>query len=178
MDVKDAHQTLQDHSLFSEWKQEHEEAYFTHAFKMEGEGDGEWQLGYYDKKSEHMKTFVVNGDDVSVRDDEEVFSKDPQAIQAIELAPNHLTYQQIVKLSQDFQKKEYPKDPAMKIISILQHIPEHGMCWNITHITQAFNTLNMKLDPVTGEVKEHKLSSIFSFKADDQNPDGKNPITG
>ncbi|MBI2652931.1 hypothetical protein HYX00_05695, partial [Candidatus Woesearchaeota archaeon] len=45
-----------------------------------------------------------------------------------------------------------------------QNMAALGNIWNITYITEAFNTLNMKIDASNGKVLEHNLSSIFSFK--------------
>ena len=52
----------------------------------------------------------------------------------------------------------------IKTIAILQNIKPHGNIWNLTYITQAFNTLNMKIDASTGKILDHNHSSIFSFR--------------
>ncbi len=43
-------------------------------------------------------------------------------------------------------------------------MPEFGDIWNITYVTEAFNTLNMKIDAENGRVLEHNLASVFSFR--------------
>jgi hypothetical protein len=123
----------------------------------------EWQLGYYEPKSEKITTFLVSLDSVEMRKAEEVFKKETH-VPKLEIPNPLLSLSDIMIRTNQFQSANYPKDKSMKTIALLQSLPEFGSVWNITLVTQGFNTLNMKLHPSTGEILDHKLSSIFSFK--------------
>src|SRR3989344_2458059 len=68
------------------------------------------------------------------------------------------------KILQEMDPDEWQIGFYIKTIAILQNIKELGNIWNITYVTEAFNTLNMRIDASTGKVLEHKLSSVFSFR--------------
>ena len=67
-----------------------------------------------------------------------------------------------MEIADEFQKQNYKNELPNKSINILQNIHQ-GTAWNVTLVTAAFNTLNMKIDASTGEVLEHKLTSLMSM---------------
>ena len=69
-----------------------------------------------------------------------------------------------IEKADEFQKKNLPRENNVKTIVILQNMAKLGNVWNITYLTDAFNTLNMKIDAATGKVLEHTTASVFSFK--------------
>ena len=75
-----------------------------------------------------------------------------------------LTFDTAIEKANEFQQKNFPKDNCIKTIAILQNIHQFGNIWNITYITESFNTLNMKINAENGNVLEHNLSSVFSFR--------------
>ena len=77
-----------------------------------------------------------------------------------------ITFDNAIAKASEFQSKNFPKDRGVKTITILQNIPDLGNVWNITYVTEAFNTLNIKIDASTGKVLEHNLVSVFSFGKD------------
>ena len=164
MELRPALSVLESNTAFSHWKAKNKDAYFSHAFKMFQDEHTEWQLGFYQKKKKMITTFIVKPDAVEMRDAEEVFKKDETEIRPVNLADSALELTEVIQKANEFQKKNYPKDPSMKIIAILQNMQDYGSVWNITYVTQAFNTLNMKIHPMSGNVLDHKISSIFSFR--------------
>jgi len=164
MELHAALSTLQEDSSFGQWKAKHKEAYLSHAFKMFQDQHNEWQLGYYHPKTEKITTFLVSPNTVQQREAEEVFKQEERHVQQLELTKDILSLKEVISITQQFQQKQYPKDKSMKTIALLQSIPEYGSVWNITLVTQAFNTLNMKVHPTSGEILDHKVSSIFSFR--------------
>ena len=50
-----------------------------------------------------------------------------------------------------------------KKIAKLQNLEEFGNIWNITYITLAFNTLNIKINPENGEILNHNLESLMNL---------------
>ena len=164
MELKPAMTVLESHPTFSAWKSKNKDAYLSHAFKMFQDQHTEWQLGFYQRKKEKITTFTVTPTAVEMRDAEEVFKKEENEIKPVELTDTTLGLTDVIAKANAFQQKNYPKDASMKIIALLQSLPEYGSVWNITYVTQAFNTLNMKIHPESGKILDHKLSSIFSFR--------------
>jgi hypothetical protein len=164
MDIKPALKKLEDSLAFKEWHKKNKDTYFSYAFKIQQEMPDEWQLGFYDKKKDKITTFVVNDSAISIRPEEEVFKKEESKVNEINLEKVKLTFEAVLGKANEFQQKNYQNDKSIKTIAILQNIVEYGTIWNITYVTEAFNTLNMKIDASNGKVVEHKLSSVFDFR--------------
>lgn len=165
MDLKPVLEKLEESQNFRKWQQKNKGTYFSYAFKIPQEmGSNDWQLGFYNQKKDKITTFVMAGDNVKIRPDEEVFKKEGMKVNEIQLDKIKLTFDNAMGKASEFQEKNFPKDRSIKTIAILQNIPKLGNIWNITYITEAFNTLNMKIDASTGKVLEHALSSLFSFR--------------
>jgi len=164
MELRAALAALEKNPAFNGWKEKNEGAYFSHAFKMFQDEHVDWQLGFYQRKKEKITTFVVKPQGVEMRGEEEVFKREESHIGKVELPENALEVEDIIGKANQFQQERYPNDRSMKIIALLQKLPEYGSIWNITYVTQQFNTLNMKIHPATGAILDHKISSIFSFR--------------
>ncbi len=165
MDLKPVLEKLEESQNFRKWRQKNKNAYFSYAFKIAEEmGSNDWQIGFYDRKKDKITTFVMAGDNVKIRPDEEVFKKEGMKVNEIQLDKIKLTFDNAMGKASEFQEKNFPKDRSIKTIAILQNIPKLGNIWNITYITEVFNTLNMKIDASTGKVLEHTISSLFSFR--------------
>lgn len=161
MELKKALSNLEESFEFKEWREKNKDGYFSYAF-YELNID-KWQIGYYDKKEDNITTFIINNG-VKIMPHEEVFKKPDTKVNEIDLNKVKLTFAKIIDKASKFQKKKYPKEEASKIIVILQNLEGFGNVWNITFVTKAFNTLNMKLSVENGKVLDHKLSSVFDFR--------------
>ena len=126
--------------------------------------EDEWQFGFYDSNNDKITTFIIVKDDVKMRPEEDVFKKEETKINAVELNHVNTSFDTAIEKASEFQQKNFPKDLSIKTIAILQNMPELGNIWNITYVTQSFNTLNMKIDASNGKILEHNLSSIFDFR--------------
>ena len=164
MELKPALKKLEQSQDFRKWHDEHKYTYFSYAFNIPQEMPNEWQLGFYDKKKDKITTFVISNDDVKVRPDEDVFKKEETEVNDIQIGKIKLTFDNALAKANEFQQKNFPKDKSVKTIAILQNIGKFGNVWNITCITEAFNTLNMKISASNGKVLEHSISSVFSFR--------------
>lgn len=165
MELQLALKTLEEDSDFIKWHNKNKNTYFSYAFKILQEmGSNEWQIGFYDKKNDKITTFVIIGDNIKIRPEEDVFKKEEMEVNKIQVDKVKLTFDNAITKANEFQNENFPKDKSMKTIAVLQNISEFGNVWNITFITEAFNTLNMKIDAENGKVIEHNLSSIFSFR--------------
>ena len=165
MDLKSALKKLEESPDFRKWHQKNKNTYFSYAFKIPQEmGSNDWQLGFYNKKKDRITTFVVNGNGIKIRLEEEIFKKEEAKVNEILLDKVKLTFDNAVLKADEFQQKNFPKDRSIKTIVILQNLSNLGNIWNITYVTEAFNTLNMKIDASNGKILEHNLSSVFSFR--------------
>ena len=165
MDLKPSLKKLEESSDFRKWHIKNKNTYLSYAFKIPQEmKDSEWQFGFYNKKKDRITTFVINDDSIQIRPEEEIFKKDDMEVNGIQLGKVKLTFDNAVAKADEFQQKNFPKDKSIKTIAILQNMPELGNIWNITYVTEAFNTLNMKIDASTGKVLEHNFSSVLSFR--------------
>ena len=164
MELKQALNALEQSRKFKDWQKKNISAYFSYAFKIIQEMPNEWQLGFYDSKKDKITTFVIDKANIKIRPEEEIFKKENVKVNEVQLEKVNLAFDSVLEKANEFQQQNFPKDKSIKTISILQNIEELGNVWNITCITESFNTLNIKMDASSGKVIEHNLSSIFSFK--------------
>lgn len=163
MEFKKALNKLEKSSEFKKWKEENKDDYFSYAFSELRDEEGEWQIGYYNKKDDRITTFIVNKK-IEIVPQQEIFKKPGTKVNKIDLNKVKLSFAEIIDKATQLQKEEYPKEVADKTITILQNLEEFRNIWNITFITKAFNTLNIKINAENGKILEHKLSSIFDFR--------------
>ena len=165
MDLKPTLKKFEESPDFRKWRQKNKNTYLSYAFKIPQEmGSNDWQLGFYNRKNDKITTFEILGDNIKIKPEEEIFKKEDTKVNQIQLEKVKLTFDNAIEKANEFQQKNHPKDKSIKTIAILQNILEFGNVWNITYITEAFNTLNMKIDASSGKILEHNLSSIFSFR--------------
>ena len=165
MDLKSALNGLENNADFKKWRNKNMHTYFSYAFKIPQEmKEDEWQLGFYSPNNDKITTFVVEGSRVSIRPEEDVFKREETKITEVDLGKVRTSFESAIEKSCEFQKKNFPKDTSIKTIAILQNIEGLGNIWNITYVTEAFNTLNMKIDASNGKILEHNLTSVFSFR--------------
>ena len=163
MDVKPALLKLKKSSDFKKWKQKNNDTYFSYAFKIPQEMPNEWQFGFYSKKKDMITTFVIADDGIKIRPEEEVFKEEGTKVNEIQLDYVNITFESAVLKANEFQEKNFPRDKSVKTVAILQNLSNLGNVWNITYVTEAFNTLNIKIDAGSGKIVEYNLSSLFSF---------------
>ena len=165
MELKIALKRLEENSEFKKWYKKNKDTYLSYAFKIPQEmSSDDWQFGFYNKRKDRITTFVVSGGNVNIRPEEEIFKKEKAKVNQIQLDKVKLTFDNAMAKANEFQEKNFPKDKSIKTIAILQNISEFGNVWNVTYVTEAFNTLNMKINATNGKILEHNLSSVFSFR--------------
>jgi len=138
--------------------------YFSYALIMlENNNIGPWHLGFYNKSTDKMITFIVDNEEIKMEKEEEIFKKPDMEVKQIDIEKVKIPYIEILKKAGEFQKKNYPNELTNKRIAVLQNLEDYGTVWNITYITNAFNTLNMKINAINGKILHHKLESLMSF---------------
>lgn len=153
---------------FARWKKVNKECFLTHLFMMpDADLKGEWQIGYYNPDSEMMTSFFLNFDDngktvVEIGPETEVFKREEDQITELDTKKIVIEYDKAMLIATEILKKEYPNDLVMKRVVILQVLKE-GQLWNITFVSQAFATINIKISSETGNILKHDKKSLISF---------------
>ncbi|MBN1503179.1 hypothetical protein JW930_06550 [Candidatus Woesearchaeota archaeon] len=144
---------------FIKWKRANKNCYLIYGFYSDdGNIKSEWQLGYYDKESDMITAFAVN--DTIQRNPETKAFKDGGVIEELKVEDVKTPMTEAISCAEEIQKSQYDQHCPVKKIIVLQKLPI-GLVWNITYITKTFNTLNMKIDALTGKVLKHELVSVF-----------------
>ncbi|MBW2981796.1 hypothetical protein KY343_02845 [Candidatus Woesearchaeota archaeon] len=159
---KDALKVLEKSSEFKNWKKKNPNTYLSYGFYVIENIDVNWKIGYYDNKKDKLTSFDV-GSKIKIEPDEEVFKKKEKKVEKLDLNDIKLDIGDAISIAQGLQEEEYATEKPTKIIAILQKI-DVGQVWNITYLTQNFNTLNFKIKTETGRVLEKKLTSLMEFK--------------
>lgn len=165
MDVLKIIDKLKKSKKFDHWKKNKKNIFFSYAFKILNDDNFlGWQIGYYNKDNDKMTTFSIIDDNIDIEKEEEIFKKPDMSVIKIDMEKIKIPFEKILEKVKEFKKKKYPNEIEEKIIVVLQNLEKFGNIWNLTYLTKAFNTLNVKVNPENGEILHHKLSSIFAFK--------------
>ena len=153
---------LKESKIFLEWQKEHVDAYLTHCFFMKDKMvEPEWQIGYYNPGTDLISTFVI-GEKIIMNPDSEALKKEGM-VDKLDISKVKKDYVDAFELANKVQVEEFKTHTPMKKIFILQNI-EGKQIWNVTYVTNTFNTLNIKIDSETGEINSKKLLSIFKVE--------------
>ena len=162
MTFRESINRLEASKIFIEWKKEHKDAYLAHSFFMKDNMvEPEWQIGYYDPKTDMISTFVV-GENILQNPDAEALKKEGK-VDKLDLTKVKFDYIDAFEAANKIQSEEFKNHVPIKRIFILQSLEGRQM-WNITFVTNTFNTLNIKIDSGTGEVITKQLLSIFRIE--------------
>jgi len=158
---KDALGELKKSSTFKAWMKKNSKCYLSYGFFVIDNEDTHWKIGYYDKSKDRVTSFDV-GKSIKIEPDEEIFKKDKKAVRKLHPKNIKLDLADAVALANSIQKEEFANENPIKIIAVLQNI-EKNEVWNLTFLTQNFNTLNFKIKADTGRVIDKKLVSLMQF---------------
>ena len=161
--LHDALESLKQDTTFIEWKAENAESYLCHCMRMFGDEDA-WHIAYYNKDGS-ITSFAITPQEVVKEQHEEVFKEPDKEVKPLDMEAVELTATKALEVGTEFSKKEYPKDIVSKSIMILQNI-DQGQVYNITFLTLAMSTVNIKIDAASGDVVAHKRTSLMDFKQD------------
>ncbi|MDO8480808.1 MAG: hypothetical protein Q7S65_03225 [Nanoarchaeota archaeon] len=169
MDVKTHLAALEKSEEFSSWKKEHPKSFLAHVFRMlDGVQDPIWQFGYYNE-NDTMTTFFLTKEAVTIEAEQEIMKANP--IKEVQLSELQAGFGMALEAATAFQKEKYPKHEPLKTIAVLQVISEK-LVYNITFITQKFDTLNLRVSAKEGTVIQDKLTALAdmmrTFKPEDK----------
>lgn len=162
LSINESFSNLQSLEQFKEWKKSHSDSYFSSAFLISD--NPTWQIDFYNPKKDNITSFFLE-DPIQIKE-EKIFRKEKGEIGELDLEKIKISLEKAEEIVLNLVKEEYKgQDPSKKII-ILQVIKKI-IIWNITYLTTSFNLLNVKIDAVSGDIKEHKIDSVMKFKSDD-----------
>jgi len=163
MKIQNIIKKLEENEEFKAWHKESYASSLVHVFKMFDEANkDEFQVGYFNP-DETITTWIVGKDDIKMVPKEEIFKKPDSKIKKLDMDLIGLDFQQARGKAVKLQEEKYPNEKPMKEIAILQNL-EIGQVFNITFVTQAFKTLNIKIDSKTGDVKSDELMSLMDLR--------------
>ncbi|MFH1641803.1 MAG: hypothetical protein ABIC04_02795 [Nanoarchaeota archaeon] len=164
MQAKEIINRIENDEKFKEWKKENYASSLVHIFKMFDEANkDEWQVGFYNP-DDTITTFVLLPEGIKIIPPVEIFKKPDAKVLKLTIEDVKIEMDNALLTAKKFQEKEYPREIATKEMVILQKL-ELGQVYNVTFVTHAFNTLNIKIDSRSGEVLKHELISLTDLKA-------------
>ena len=113
-----------------------------------------------------MTTFDSGPRGVTQGASDEIFKKPESTIHPLAKEDIQIPFVKALYAAEKLQATEFEAESPLKIMVILQHLPEHGAVYNITYITQAMKALNMRISSVDGSVVKKQLTPLTEFKAE------------
>jgi len=164
MELQSALKKIKESKEFMDWNKKNPDIFFSYAFKIvEEKKEQPWQLGFYHKSTDKVVTFIADNDEIEMQKEEEIFKKPDMQVKPLEIEKIKIPFKKILKITEEFCKKEYPTEIVNKTIAILQNLEEYGNIWNITYITASFKTLNIKVNAENSKIMHHNIESLMSF---------------
>jgi hypothetical protein len=156
LSIHEAYDLLEKDPHFIEWRKGNQDSYLCHFLAMVDEDA--WHVGFYNP-DDTIATFSISPTALSQEKSDEIFKKPDAKVRELNMAEVDLTATKALEVAKKFSEEKYPQDPISKHLIILQAL-EVGTIYNITFITLAMSTINIKVDAATAEIKEHKKNSL------------------
>jgi hypothetical protein len=107
----DALKRLEKSSEFKEWKKKNPESYLAHGFIMGSKSEErEWQIGYYNPKTEKILTFVLS-EEIMSNPESEIMNK---KVKEIDLHKLKITVDEAFIEADKIQKEKYSMHLPLK----------------------------------------------------------------
>ncbi|MCF7862274.1 hypothetical protein K9M79_08620 [Candidatus Woesearchaeota archaeon] len=145
---------------FLGWSSKNPNCFLAHIFKMEDD----IQIGYYNSENSRITTFSFGDGEIKINPDSEPFKPEDKSLLPLDREKIKIDDDQALQIARDLAKEKYPKEMEQKTFMILQNL-EIGQVYNITILTHAFKTINIKVSTEDGKVLFDDLISVFDFKA-------------
>ncbi|MBI4453206.1 hypothetical protein HY636_01030 [Candidatus Woesearchaeota archaeon] len=143
---------------FREFKKKEPKAYLVHVFQMT---NANTNIGYYSTESQKVFTFEDTGNEIRM-EEQPAFQEIQHDLKELKLSKVAFDSDKAIEIALGIQKEKYAREIINQNILILQHL-DIGLVFNITFITAAFNTLNIKINAETGEVIEDSLARLVGW---------------
>ncbi len=87
MKLKDVIQKLEANSAFKEWRKKNKSYYLAHAFMMMDKANANmWQIGYYDKEKDKVTTFIIEGDNIKISPELNIFKRPDATVEKLDVS--------------------------------------------------------------------------------------------
>jgi hypothetical protein len=158
MDVLEEYGKLIESELFKNFIRDNDDYYLAHIYTMLGDKKEGFEIGFYSEKKDKIVVFETNP--LKKREEEEAF-KEGRTIALLDLSTLKVSYEDALDIAEKARKEKYPSEIIYKSILILQNVGTQ--VWNVTLISMSFNIINIKIDALSGEVKESTIHSIMNL---------------
>jgi len=158
MDLKETYEKVTKSKCFDNF------GYLAHFFIMlddKFEPIENWQLGFYNKKTKEVESFIA-GDEVTIVEKSKAFRHDTKDVQELVLSKIKIGFDKALEIAKHFQEEKYKSQPPQKAIVILQ-VLDSIPTWNITFIAFTYSTLNIKINAETGKIYKHDFGSLLQW---------------
>jgi hypothetical protein len=163
LDIKESVKELEDNDRFQAWKEECQKAYLCHCMQTLNEDDALY-IGYYNPEDDKITTFAISSLALSKESTDEVFKEPGKTVEKLNIDEVNVNSENAIEYAKKIAKENYPSDLPSKNILILQTI-NGKQVFNITFVTLAMSTINIKIDSKTKELVSHKKTSLMEFDA-------------
>ena len=153
---------------FTDWKASHPDFKLAHCFFLKDDkAQRDWHFGFIQEKTQVLVNFIVGTDTITMESHTELAKKEDQTVLPLEIEKVTLTKEDTNPIIEEIVHNE-KQGGVSTVIYLLQHIPMIGTIWNVTAVTKAYKTLNIKIDAQTGEVKLVSSKSLFDVQKNTQ----------
>ena len=162
-DPRDVFEKLQQDSIFKEFHKEHPDNYLTHFFcalTPEFKVKMNWEIGFYDSKSEKIVVFVRNQDGFSKKDADQVFKKPGDNIEKLDLSKVKIDHKQAHEIFEKKLPELFPNQQLGDGFLILQSYKGKEL-WNCTFITKQIKFINIKINVEDGKIESHQEVNLI-----------------
>ncbi|MBU0460450.1 MAG: hypothetical protein KJ771_06610 [Nanoarchaeota archaeon] len=159
------YQKLTNDSLFKDWQEQHPEGFLAHLFcqlNPDLELISNWEVGYFNPKTEKITIFVVD-ETIQIKPEDEVFKKPNESLEKLNLAMVKVSFEQALTTFKDEFSKLFPSANLGDGFIILQMIKQKVL-WNFTFMDKRLKFLNLKINAQSGKVEEHQEVELIAKK--------------
>jgi len=163
--LKQEYERLLESKEYKQFIEESPEAYLAHAFLMKDydqkHSEPLWQFGYYLRKNDRIVSFYMESD-IKKSIETEIFKKNRKELLPFDMAKVKKRSEEAIEKALEIVKEDFKGEIPTKIILIAQTL-NIGQVFNITVLTHAFNTINIKFDTETLEEKSRSRDSVLNL---------------
>jgi hypothetical protein len=164
MDVNNIINKLEDSDEYKDFIKNNPGHYLVHVFSLVDEAHGDdWQIGYYSKKTDKVTVFDCSDDALKMMPPQEAF-KEKNYIEPLDISKVKTSRKDAVEIADDVLKEYYRSESVIKMIILLQNLPEFGQIWNMTVVTSSFSVINIKINAQDSTVIKHSKESLLGWK--------------
>ena len=153
---------LQKDKLFEDWKKQNSDVFLSHFFcqiDKDLNSKSNWEAGYYNPAHNKITVFTNVNDSFMIKPEDEVFKKEMDAVEKLELDKVKLSYDDAGKTFLSELPKLFPNEILGDGFIVLQELNGKAL-WNFTLITKTLKFVNIKIDASSGKVESHQAVEL------------------